>query len=78
VQQSDPLHYQGFTGAFASFFETGNPNTLKLTNSTIPGVPPFSSHQELVITPDSFDNTDYSMLERRCRFWKLMAAKVPM
>ena len=78
VQQDDPLHYQGFAGAFASFFETGNPNILKLTNSSIPGVPDFSSQEELVITPESFDSVNYSMLEERCEFWKQIAGKVPI
>jgi carboxylesterase type B len=78
IQQSDPLHYRAFTGAFASFFQTGDPDTLKLTNSSIPGVPAFSSRREFVITPDLVDTADYSALEKRCRFWKSMGAKVPI
>jgi hypothetical protein len=78
AQQSDLLHYRGFTGALASFIETGDPNMFKLTNTSIPGVPEVSSGSELVITPESFDTTEYSMLHERCNFWKTTATEVPI
>ncbi|KAK3339864.1 carboxylesterase [Lasiosphaeria hispida] len=77
VQQSDLLHYHGFTGAFASFFQTGDPNALKLTNSSVPEVPAFASRRQFVVTPGSFETAAYSALEERCRFWKGMGEKVP-
>ncbi|KXX74483.1 Acetylcholinesterase [Madurella mycetomatis] len=78
VQQSDPLRYHGFTGAIASFFMTGDPNELKLTNESVRGVPSFQSGREFVIAADSFDQVEYTRLEERCDFWKRMAPKVPM
>jgi hypothetical protein len=77
-QQSDPLHYRGFTGAIASFLMRGDPNALKLTSASVPSVPFVGSGREFVVTPDSFDQTEYGRLKKRCEFWKSVAPKVPI
>ena len=77
-QQSDRLHYEGFAGAMASFFQTGDPNALKLTALSVPEVPPLSSHKEYVITETGFTTLDYGLLEERCNFWKSIGPKIPI
>ena len=78
VQKTDPLHYQGFTGAFASFFMTGDPNALKLTNTSVPGVPALSSKKAFNINPTGFAQLGLAQLEKRCELWRKLAPKVPM
>ncbi|KZL73528.1 carboxylesterase [Colletotrichum tofieldiae] len=78
VQKSDPARYQGYAGAFASFFQTGDPNALKLSPSTAAGVPPLKDIKEWVVDPAGFATADLVQLERRCGFWKKTAAKIPM
>ncbi|KAF1973054.1 carboxylesteras-like protein [Bimuria novae-zelandiae CBS 107.79] len=36
VQQSDPLTYTAYAGAMASFVQAGDPNTHKVTNTSVP------------------------------------------
>jgi hypothetical protein len=73
------LIYEGFTGAFASFFQTGDPNAHKLTNETEPGVPEnWRTGEEFVILPDGFENLEVSMLNARCGFWREVADDVPI
>ncbi|RAL15105.1 putative carboxylesterase [Aspergillus homomorphus CBS 101889] len=71
VQKSDPLIYEGYAGAFASFFQTGNPNAHKLTNTSEPGVPLLRTTEEFVITAEGFENVKLAALEERCAFWRL-------
>ncbi|KAI9710349.1 MAG: hypothetical protein M1820_002844 [Bogoriella megaspora] len=79
VQQTDPLIYDGYAGAFASFFATGDPNVHKLTNSSQPGVPQSNSTgKEFVIEQDGFANTNTTQLESRCAFWLSIADRVPL
>ncbi|KAH8675820.1 carboxylesterase [Xylariales sp. PMI_506] len=78
AQQTDPLHYDGYTGAFASFFVTGNPNALKLTPSNITGVPSLNSGKEFVIDTAGFDTTEIKQFKTRCDFWRRVASKVPI
>lgn len=57
IQKSDALVYDGFTGAFASFSQTGDPNAHKLTNGSEPGVPEsWKTGEEYVIEADGFEN----------------------
>lgn len=71
--------YDGFTGAFASFFQTGDPNAHKLTNKSEPGVPESGkSGDEFVIMTNGFDNVKTSMLAARCRVWREVASSVPI
>jgi hypothetical protein len=78
AQHKDPFHYEGYTGAFSSFFLSGNPNALKLTTSTVAGVPALRSGEEFVIAGQGFENANISQLTQRCTFWKDMAAKIPL
>ncbi|KAK3329637.1 carboxylesterase [Apodospora peruviana] len=82
AQRTDPLIYQGFTGAFASFFMTGDPNTRKLTPSVAIAVPELlagsssSAPEEFVINSDGFDTAQLTQLKRRCDFWRTVAPSV--
>ncbi|PYH45852.1 alpha/beta-hydrolase [Aspergillus saccharolyticus JOP 1030-1] len=79
IQKTDPLIYDGYAGAFASFFQTGNPNAHKLTNASQPGVPLLgSTSQEFVIAADGFENVPVVELKERCAFWREVAARVPV
>ncbi|KAB5563422.1 carboxylesterase [Coniochaeta sp. 2T2.1] len=78
AQQTDPFHYRGYTGAFASFFVTGDPNKLKLTNSSIPGVPDLKTGKEFNINEVGFANVDIAQLEKRCGLWKKLAPRIPI
>ncbi|KAK5128406.1 hypothetical protein LTR85_003074 [Meristemomyces frigidus] len=82
IQQTpgiDNFIYEGFAGAFASFFQTGDPNAHKLTNASVPGVPESrQTDEEFVIEADGFSNVPTSMLERRCDFWRSVAGEIPI
>ncbi|ROV99895.1 hypothetical protein VMCG_06244 [Cytospora schulzeri] len=78
IQQTDPDHYKGYTGAFASFFMTSDPNAMKLTGPNDTGVPPLSSRKEFNINAAGFADLELTHLERRCDFWKSVAAKIPI
>ena len=78
VQKTDPLHYRGFTGAFASFFMTGDPNALKLTDAAVPGAPPLSSGKAFNINAAGFANIGVALLEQRCALWRKLAPKIPV
>ena len=79
VQKSDPLIYEGYAGAFASFFQTGDPNAHKLTPAGEPGVPESrKTGEEFVIQAGGFANVRTGMLEERCEFWRSVADEVPI
>lgn len=78
VQKSQPLIYDGLAGAMASFFQTGDPNAHKLTDSSEAGVPELETGKEWVVKADSFEQTDISLLKTRCAFWKENAKDVPI
>lgn len=79
VQREHPLIYEGYAGAFASFFETSDPNAHKLTNSSQPGVQELkSTDEEFVIDADGFSKVKVTKLEKRCSFWRDIAAEVPI
>jgi hypothetical protein len=83
VQVTEPTIYTGYTGAFASFFQTGNPNAHKLTNSSVPGVPELSTGEEFVIEGPGlgsygFANLELRFLQERCTFWRSVSADIPM
>ena len=74
IQREDPLIYEGFAGAFASFFQTGDPNAHKLTNASEPGVPESGeTEEEFVVEADGFANLATSQLAERCGFWRSVA-----
>ncbi|KAB8242523.1 alpha/beta-hydrolase [Aspergillus flavus] len=79
IQQTDELIYQGYAGAFASFFQTGDPNAHKLTNSSQPGVPMLqSTGDEFVVTDTGFETAELVLLKERCDFWKSIGERVPV
>lgn len=82
VQQTpglDHFIYEGFAGAFASFFETGDPNAYKVTNSSTPGVPELRlKNEDFVMDADGFDDVAVGHLETRCAFWRSVAGEIPI
>jgi len=81
IQETQPLIYKGYAGAFASFFQTGDPNAHKLSNSTEPGVPslgPGTANEKFVIESNGFQNVGMGVLEERCDFWRSMGSAVPV
>ena len=71
--------YDGYAGAFASFFQTSDPNAHKLTNASQPGVPELKLKQEeFVIEADGFANVKVAMLESRCKFWRSVGGQIPI
>lgn len=78
VQQTDPDMYHGYTGAFASFFATGDPNALKLTGANDTGVPPLSSGKEFNMHAAGFAQLGLTQFKTRCDYWRSVAAKIPI
>ncbi|KAF2169774.1 hypothetical protein M409DRAFT_20188 [Zasmidium cellare ATCC 36951] len=79
VQQTDPLIYQGYAGAFASFFQTGDPNAHKLTDASQAGVPELrETGEQFVVRAEGFANGEIEVLEGRCAFWRRVADKIPI
>ncbi|KAL4968662.1 putative carboxylesterase [Aspergillus stella-maris] len=79
IQTTDPLTYKGFAGAFASFFQTGDPNAHKLTSDDVVGVPEISeTGEEFVIGEGGFENVRLRELEERCEFWRGVGVRVPV
>lgn len=75
---SDPVHYKGYAGAFASFFMTSDPNELKLTGPDEASVPPLSSGKEFNINAAGFAQLELTQFKERCDFWKSVAPKIPI
>jgi len=78
AQKTDEFHYRGYTGAFASFFATGDPNARKLTNASVVGVPALETRKEFNINSNGFGAVDLTHLPSRCDLWRQMAPKVPI
>lgn len=80
MQRSSDVTYLGYIGAFASFFETGDPNAHKLTNTSVLGVPDINlTHEEWIVqSRGEFGNVLLGMLGQRCDFWRNIAAGVPV
>ncbi|CAL3969433.1 unnamed protein product [Diplocarpon coronariae] len=78
IQKSEPLIYDGYTGAIASFLQTGDPNELKLTDATHSGVPGLETGTEFVIEASGLVTAGLGHLERRCGFWKEVGRHVPV
>ncbi|KAI0137013.1 carboxylesterase [Xylariales sp. AK1849] len=78
AQQTDPLHYEGYTGAFASFFMTGDPNAMKLTADNVTGVPALKTSEEFVINSEGFATARLTQFVERCDFWRKIAPKLPI
>ncbi|KAF2654553.1 alpha/beta-hydrolase [Lophiostoma macrostomum CBS 122681] len=78
VQNSDPLTYHGYTGALASFIETGDPNAHKITNATVGSVPRIDSGKQFLVNAGGLTTGTVDMLKKRCDFWLSQAGKVPV
>ncbi|KAL5051621.1 hypothetical protein BDW71DRAFT_193896 [Aspergillus fruticulosus] len=79
VQQTDPLIYRGFAGAFGSFFQTGDPNAHKLTAADVPGVPELKkTGDEWVIAETGFADVKLRELKGRCEFLSMVGGRVPV
>ncbi|KAJ5140466.1 hypothetical protein N7448_003874 [Penicillium atrosanguineum] len=79
VQETNPVVYEGYAGAFASFFQTGDPNAHKLTHASEPGVPELRiTGREFVIVDHGFENVKLAQLEKRCEFWRGLGKKIPV
>lgn len=71
--------YLGYAGAFASFFQTGDPNAHKLSNSTELGVPELQkTGEEFVIVDHGFENVRLVQLKKRCDFWRSIGKGIPI
>ncbi|KAL4742292.1 Alpha/Beta hydrolase protein [Aspergillus similis] len=79
VQQTNPLIYRGFAGAFGSFFQTGDPNAHKLTAADVPGVPELKrTGEEWIIAQTGFAEVKLRELKERCEFLSGVGARVPV
>lgn len=87
IQVEDSLLYEGYAGAMASFFQTGDANAWKLTGGDEPGVPELSGrgkgrgerrrgNEEFVIMEDGFANVGIRQLEERCAFWRNVGEEI--
>lgn len=71
--------YEGYAGAFASFFQTGDPNAHKVTNSSVLGVPGLkATGKEFVVVDDGFENVELVELKSRCDFWRKLGRQIPV
>ncbi|KAJ5677560.1 uncharacterized protein N7477_003193 [Penicillium maclennaniae] len=79
VQETNSIVYEGYAGAFASFFQTGDPNAHKLTHASEPGVPELRiTGEEFVIVDHGFETVKLAQLEKRCEFWRGLGKKIPV
>ncbi|KAF2856706.1 alpha/beta-hydrolase [Plenodomus tracheiphilus IPT5] len=78
IQKSDPLTYTAYAGAMASFIQTGDPNTHKVTGFGVPAVPDVRSGSQFLVTAAGIAVDGIRELEKRCGFWLGVAARVPI
>ncbi|KAF2625868.1 alpha/beta-hydrolase [Macroventuria anomochaeta] len=78
IQKSDPLTYQGYAGAMASFVQTGDPNAHKVTNASVPGVPDVEKGKQFLVTAEGLKQGPIKQLEERCAFWLDVSKRVPI
>lgn len=64
----------------ASFFQTGDPNALKLTPADVPGPPSVKDGLGWVMddSEEAFRTMDLEQLEEKCAFWRKTGARVPV
>jgi hypothetical protein len=62
----------------ASYFITGDPNTLKLTADDVAPIPSLSEGKRYIVDKKGFTTTSMTSLNSRCDFWKKMASKIPL
>ncbi|KAL6712505.1 hypothetical protein ACN47E_000382 [Coniothyrium glycines] len=78
IQKTDPLTYQAYAGALASFVQTGDPNAHKVTNASTVGVPRVDEGTQFLVTGQGVKQGPIDQLEKRCAFWLSVAERVPM
>jgi carboxylesterase type B len=78
IQKTDPVTYQGYAGALASFVQTGDPNAHKVTGEDVVGVPGVKSGMQFLVTSQGLREGAMEMLEERCGFWLGVAGRVPI
>ncbi|CAO2657585.1 Nn.00g037110.m01.CDS01 [Neocucurbitaria sp. VM-36] len=78
IQKSDPLTYEAYAGAMASFIQTGDPNAHKVTNGSVAGVPDVEDGEQFLVTAQGVKTGGIQMLEERCAFWLGVAERVPI
>jgi hypothetical protein len=62
----------------ASFVQTGDPNTHKVTNASVVGVPRVDDGKQLLVTAEGLRLSKTEMLGHRCAFWLEVADKIPV
>jgi len=66
-------------GAYASWFQTGDPNAHKLTDDTQPQVPSsWRTGEQFVVRDGGFEVVKIDALGKRCGFWRQLADFVPI
>jgi hypothetical protein len=76
---TNPVVYEGYAGAFASFIQTGDPNVHKLTDASQPGVAVIQrTGEEFVVVDNGFESTRLTQLKKRCDFWKGLGKHIPV
>lgn len=78
IQKTDPVTYQGFAGAMASFVQTGDANAHKVTGPQEVGVPNVKEGKQFLITSGGLKQGGIESLEKRCGFWLSVAERVPI
>ena len=78
VQHSDPLTYEAYAGAMASFVQTGDVNVHKITEKSVPGVPLLRNDRQFVISSGGVAIGMVDQLKKRCAFWLSVADRVPI
>jgi hypothetical protein len=78
VQKSDPLTYQGYAGAMASFVQTGDANAHKVTNASVPGVPDVEKGKQFLVTAEGLRQGGIKQLEKRCALWLDLSKRIPI
>jgi hypothetical protein len=61
----------------ASFVQTGDPNSHKVTNTSFPEVPTVVLNKQFVVQAGGVKVGDTEALQRRCAFWKAEGKNLP-
>jgi hypothetical protein len=77
-QPTDRRTYEAYAGAMASFVQTGDPNTHKVTEESVVGVPEIGSGEQFLVTAEGLKQGRVGLLEERCGLWLSVAGRVPI
>jgi carboxylesterase type B len=78
IQKTRNGIYEAFAGSFASFFQTGNPNSYEKGLRKNDRVPEIRTGLEMLVTSEGLSATPLPMLEERCSFWQTVGGQVPV